>query len=113
MGDVCVTAESAVCRPFDPLESGLDRIVPPLAVLQSEGTLLNVSAEDQHRRQELVDQLLALPRESLQNMRHFQTPIGCLNRCSFCSQSAGTTLWNMSRRDLANLVAAMKTVALA
>ena len=113
MGDVCVTTESAVCRPFDPLETGLDGIVPPLATLQSEGTWLNVPAEDQRRRQELVDQLLALPRESLQKMRHFQTQVGCLNRCSFCSQSAGTTLWNMSRRDLANLVAAMKTVALA
>lgn len=113
MGDVCVTTESAVCRPFEPLETVLGGIVPPLATLQSEGTWLNVSAEDQLRRQELVDQMLVLPRESLQKMRHFQTQVGCLNRCSFCSQSAGTTLWNMSRRDLANLVAAMKTVALA
>jgi len=84
----------------------------PLAALQSEGSWQDVSTEDRQRRSELAQQLRALPREALQNLRHFQTQVGCLNRCSFCSQSAGTTLWNMSRRDLANLVAAIKVVAL-
>lgn len=113
MGDVAVTTESTSNRPFDPfVESSQKGNVLPLAALQNEGTWLSVTIEDRHRRQELVEQLRALPREALQNMRHFQTQVGCLNRCSFCSQSAGTTLWNMSRRDLANLVAAMKTVGL-
>lgn len=113
MGDVAVTTESTSNRPFDPfVESSQKGNVLPLAALQSEGTWLSVTIEDRHRRQELVEQLRALPREALQNMRHFQTQVGCLNRCSFCSQSAGTTLWNMSQRDLANLVAAMKTVGL-
>ena len=84
----------------------------PVAALKSEGSLLSVSAEDQRRRLDLVGQLRDLPRDALHTMRHFQAQVGCLNRCSFCSQGAGTTLWNMSRRDLANLVAALKVVAL-
>lgn len=106
MGDVVATTETAGIRPFDPLfESSQKGNALSIAALQSEGTWLTVATEDRHRRQELVAQLRALPRETLQNMRHFQTQVGCLNRCSFCSQSAGTTLWNMSRRDLANLAA--------
>ncbi|WP_138956525.1 hypothetical protein [Pseudomonas oryzihabitans] len=113
MGDVAVTTETASIRLLDSLvDSSHKGNELPLAALQSEETWLTVATEDRHRRQQLVVQLRALPRETLQNMRHFQTQVGCLNRCSFCSQSAGTTLWNMSRRDLANLVAAMKTVAL-
>lgn len=113
MSDLAVTTETIGIRPFDPLvESNQKGDALPLAALQSEGTWLTVANEDRHLRQELVAQLRVLPRETLQNMRHFQTQVGCLNRCSFCSQSAGTTLWNMSRRDLANLVAAMKTVGL-
>lgn len=113
MGDVALTNEYAGSRPFNSTVKLSSRSNPlPLAALQNEGSWLYVAAEDQRRRQELVEQLRQLPREALQNMRHFQTQVGCLNRCSFCSQSAGTTLWNMSRRDLANLVAAIKTVAL-
>jgi hypothetical protein len=113
MGNAAVTAETITCRFFDPLsECSHKGNTLPLAALQSEGTLLRVSTKDQQRRKLLVEQLLALPREALETMRHFQTQVGCLNRCSFCSQSAGTTLWNMSRIDLANLVAALKTVGL-
>lgn len=67
--------------------------VVQLAALESEGSLQAVSIEDQRRREQLVSQIRALPRDALQTMRHFQTQVGCLNRCSFCSQSAGTTLW--------------------
>ncbi len=113
MGDVAVTTRTVGSRPFDPLAySRHIGYALPLAALQSEGTILALSTEDLHRRKELVEQLRALPRESLQTIRHFQTQVGCLNRCSFCSQHAGTTLWNMSRQDLANLVAALKTVGL-
>lgn len=113
MGDVAVATETAGIRRFDTLvESSQRGNALHLAALQSEGTLLAVAAEDCYRRQELVGQLRALPHEAIPNIRHFQTQVGCLNRCSFCSQSAGTTLWNMSRRELANLVAAMKTVGL-
>lgn len=113
MGNVAVITETAGTRLSPPLiEASQKSRELPIAALQSEGALLTVAAEDRHRRQELVSQLRALPREALQTMRHFQTQVGCLNRCSFCSQGAGTTLWNMSRRELANLVAALKTVGL-
>lgn len=112
MSDVALTAESGVGTRFEPFAYNQKGNLLPEAALQSEGTWLAVSNEDRQLRRELVSQLQALPREALLNMRHFQTQVGCLNRCSFCSQSAGTTLWNMSRRDLANLIAAIKTVAL-
>jgi hypothetical protein len=84
----------------------------PVAALQSEGSITAVSQEDLTRRQELVRGLRALPADALGNIRHFQTQIGCLNRCGFCSQHAGSVVWNMPRASLANLVAALKTVCL-
>lgn len=111
MSNGALINKSVESRPFNSLypyhQNGS---VLLLAALQSEGSLRVVSSFDQHRRRHLAEQLRELPREALQTMRHFQTQIGCLNRCSFCSQSAGTTLWNMSRQDLANLIAAMKVV---
>jgi hypothetical protein len=83
-----------------------------IAALQSEGSLGNVSSEDRVHRAELARQLRTLPAEALPNIRHFQTQVGCLNRCSFCSQHAGTTVWNMPRQALANLIAALKIVTL-
>lgn len=84
----------------------------PVAALESEGGINTVSVEDQHARLKLVQSLRALPKDALLTMRHFQPQVGCLNRCSFCSQSAGSTLWHLPRGALANLVAALKTVAL-
>ena len=113
MGAVALFAHTAKKRPFEPLtrfaQVGGEI---PVAALQSEASLQSLPAIELRRRKELVAQLRALTRDALQTMRHFQTQVGCLNRCSFCSQSAGTTLWNMSRQDLANLVAALKTVGL-
>lgn len=113
MGDVAPITKLTGSRSFHTLAgSSYKGNALPLAALQSEASLPPLSIEDRHRREELVEHLRALPREALQTMRHFQTQVGCLNRCAFCSQSAGTTLWNMSRQDLANLVSALKTVGL-
>lgn len=84
----------------------------PPAALQSEGDIGNVSEQDQRYRLELVKQLRSLPPEALPNLRHFQTQVGCFNRCSFCSQGAGTVVWSMTRSALANLISALKTVGL-
>lgn len=94
---------------FDCVVAG-DKSLPP-AVLESEGSQASVSPSDLRRRAELVHALQALPREALTSVRHFQTQVGCLNRCTFCSQSAGTTIWNLPRQELANLIAALKVVA--
>lgn len=69
----------------------------PVAALESEGGINTVSVEDQHARLKLVQSLRALPKDALLTMRHFQPQVGCLNRCSFCSQSAGSTLWHLPR----------------
>lgn len=99
-----------VVRDF--VDAGAREATLPVAALESEGSLANVSAQDRSQREELVRQLRALPADALPNVRHFQTQVGCLNRCGFCSQHAGTTIWNMPRQALANLIAALKTVTL-
>lgn len=84
----------------------------PIAALQSEGSIADLSIEDLGIRVDLIRELRKLPADALSNIRHFQTQVGCLNRCGFCSQGAGKTLWNMPRQALANLISALKTVCL-
>lgn len=84
----------------------------PIAALESEGSIADISVADLGLRVDLVRELRKLPADALANIRHFQTQVGCLNRCGFCSQGAGKTLWNMPRQALANLVSALKTVCL-
>ncbi len=112
MGTATLSSPSLSIEPVNLFGVDSHNSLVRLAALESEGSLQAVSMEDQQRREQLVKQIRMLPRDALQTMRHFQTQVGCLNRCSFCSQSAGTTLWNMSQKDLANLVAALKTVGL-
>ena len=84
----------------------------PIAVLESEGSLDAVLPKDQYERAALAERFRRLPKEALSLLRHVQPQIGCPNRCSFCSQGAGTTLWQLSRLALANAISAIKTVAL-
>lgn len=84
----------------------------PIAALESEGSIADISVEDIGIRADLVRELRKLPADAFANIRHFQTQVGCLNRCGFCSQGAGKTLWNMPRQALANLISALKTVCL-
>ncbi|MBI6885098.1 hypothetical protein [Pseudomonas putida] len=88
------------------------QVMLPIAALESEGSIADISVEDLGIRVDLVKELRKLPADALANIRHFQTQVGCLNRCGFCSQGAGKTLWNMPRQALANLIAALKTVCL-
>jgi hypothetical protein len=84
----------------------------PIAVLESEGSLDAVLAEDRYQRAALAGRFRRLPTEALSLLRHVQPQIGCPNLCSFCSQGAGTTMWHLSRPGLANVISAIKTVAL-
>ncbi|AIB42913.1 hypothetical protein PD374_17925 [Pseudomonas sp. WCS374] len=93
-------------------EDSPQRVTLPIAALQSEGSIADISVEDLGIRIDLVRELRKLPTDALSNIRHFQTQVGCLNRCGFCSQGAGKTLWNMPRQALANLISALKTVCL-
>jgi hypothetical protein len=84
----------------------------PYAVsLESEGGILNLNESDIAERQELVLSMLDWPHESFSRMRHLEPQIGCFNRCSFCSQSAGTTVWSLNKKSLANVMAALKYVS--
>ena len=84
----------------------------PIAILESEGSLDAVLPEDQYQRSALAGQLRHLPTKALSLLRYVQPQIGCPNLCSFCSQGAGTTMWHLSRPGLANVISAIKTVAL-
>lgn len=83
-----------------------------VAALKSEGTLENVSTFNQLQRKELAFHFRQLPHEFFTNVRHFQPQVGCLNRCSFCSQSAGTSIWHLTKSGIKNVVAALLVVAL-
>ncbi len=83
-----------------------------LAVLESEGSVSNVSAEDLRSRREITDALRTFPKEVITHLRHFQPQAGCLNCCSFCSQGAIPTVWQLTEKALKNVFAALKTVAI-
>ena len=83
-----------------------------IAVLESEQSVQNVKVEDLSDRLRLILELRKLPVDAFSKLRHLQPQIGCFNRCSFCSQSAGTTIWYLNERGLKNLFSALKTVGL-
>lgn len=83
-----------------------------IAVLESEQSIDNIEIEDLIDRHILISHLNELPLDAFSKLRHLQPQIGCFNRCSFCSQSAGTTLWYLNERGLKNLFSALKTVGI-
>ncbi len=72
----------------------------------------DVSAESQAVRRTLLDQLCGLPAVAFSRLQYLQPQIGCFNACAFCSQSAGTEVWQFSRRGLRDLIAALRRAAL-
>jgi hypothetical protein len=59
------------------------------------------------RRYEIYQQLRVLPDEAISRVQYLQPQIGCFNRCVFCSQHAGTEVWQLSRTGLRNFFAAV------
>lgn len=86
--------------------------VSSVAVLESEGSLSKVSKEDLESRLLLIEAFRSLPKEVITNLRHLLPQAGCLNQCSFCSQSAAPTVWQLTEAALRNLFSAIKTVSL-
>ncbi len=66
--------------------------------------------EDLDSRARLTEQLRRLPCAALTRLQYLQPQIGCFNRCAFCSQSAGQDVWQLTRRGLRNLIAALAAV---
>ncbi|WP_177154316.1 hypothetical protein [Actinosynnema pretiosum] len=62
------------------------------------------------RRRDIAEQLRQLPEEALTRIQYFQPQVGCFNRCAFCSQHAGTDVWQFSRTGLRDLFAALGAV---
>jgi bacterioferritin-associated ferredoxin len=61
----------------------------------------DIDAETRQRREQLVRQLAVLPDEAFTRLQYLQVQIGCANRCAFCSQQAGTDVWQLSASGLA------------
>lgn len=86
--------------------------ISSMAVLESEGSLIGVSKQDLESRLLLIEAFRSLPKEMITNLRHLLPQAGCLNQCSFCSQSAAPTIYQLTEVALRNLFAALKTVSL-
>lgn len=62
------------------------------------------------RLAELVRQLDCLPDEVFERLQYLQPEIGCLNSCSFCSQEAGSKVWQLDHDSLSDLITAIGVV---
>lgn len=76
-------------------------------ILSSE-TLVNVPKDTLLRREKLYQLMENIPIEAFTRMQYFQPQINCLNRCAFCSQGAGTTLWQLEKETLKDIFIAIK-----
>ncbi|MEU1762974.1 hypothetical protein [Micromonospora sp. NPDC005652] len=63
------------------------------------------------RRRLIYSQMRTLPDEVFARLMYFQPQVGCFNRCVFCSQHAGTELWQLTREGLRDVVAALRRAA--
>ncbi|MDQ3239450.1 MAG: hypothetical protein M3P33_02915 [bacterium] len=57
----------------------------------------------------LVDHLSLLPDEAFAKLQYLQPQVGCFNRCAFCSQSAGSDIWQFTEKGLADLFIGLRT----
>src|SRR5712691_3382267 len=73
----------------------------------------SVSTEDHSTRIQLLESLKRLvPSEVWPRIEYLQPQIGCFNRCTFCSQQAGSDVWQLTKRGLQNFLSAVKTLLL-
>ncbi|WP_158678617.1 hypothetical protein [Streptomyces sulphureus] len=76
-------------------------------LLLPDETPEEVGQEAVERRDHILGQLRALPDEAFTTLQYLQPQVGCFNRCVFCSQHAGTDVWQLTRRGLRDLFAAL------
>ena len=84
-------------------------IIPKYCFLKNEQT---ISPEDEKFRFDILNFFRTLPIEAFSKLRHFQPQIGCFNKCTFCSQAASSRIIEFDKSNIANIVAAMKAVAI-
>lgn len=83
----------------------------PVDLLLPGEDVRQVPAETLDRRRFIYSQMRVLPDEAFGRLMYFQPQVGCFNRCVFCSQHAGTELWQLTREGLRDVVAALRCVA--
>jgi hypothetical protein len=59
----------------------------------------------------LTDQLRTLPDEAFTRLQYLAPATGCFNRCAFCSQEAGQSVWQLTDHGLTSLCYAIAAVA--
>lgn len=72
----------------------------------------DVTRQTVQRRDHISHQLRALPDEVFTRLQYLQPQVGCFNRCVFCSQHAGTDVWQFTRHGLRDLFAALSCAML-
>lgn len=87
--------------------------LPPVVALEDEGSLAAVPEERRRARARLIRDLWSLPPEVWDRLEYLQPQIGCFNACAFCSQAAGTHVWQFTVPALRDLLAALKAVVIA
>lgn len=84
-------------------------VVDSIVLLENEK---KISKERITTRKKLINQLKGIPENAFKELQYFQPQINCLNRCAFCSQGAGTAIWQLGLESLEDLFSAIKTIAI-
>ena len=72
----------------------------------------NISTEDLLIRRQILNFFRLLPDNFIFKIRHLTPQGGCLNNCSFCSQHSKSVLYFLDKKNLKNILSALKTRAL-
>jgi hypothetical protein len=91
------------------VDLGLTRADDSALLLPGEST--EDTVETLRRRAHLRDQLRDMPDDVFSRLQYLQPQVGCFNRCLFCSQHAGTDIWQFTRRGLTDFLVAFASVA--
>lgn len=64
-------------------------------------------SETNEQIESITQSLRQLPDEVFLRLQYFQPEAGCFNACAFCSQEAGTEIWQLDKKSLENLIKAI------
>ncbi|MBQ1160796.1 hypothetical protein KBZ21_22300 [Streptomyces sp. A73] len=60
---------------------------------------------------DLLERLLRLPGEAFTRLQYLAPAVGCFNRCTFCSQSAGREVWQLTKEGVEGLLHTLHAAA--
>ena len=73
--------------------------------------MTNIESQQNAAVRVLVQAFSSLPDTAIERLQYLQPEIGCFNGCGFCSQEAGTQVWQLDRESVQNLMTALGVVA--